>query len=280
MMVRALSFVLLITSFAPNSTSAATAEVTGSSFAKCHLHGLIRLKSAIMRSDYRGDLKRLDEAAARADRYADDAACAGPAAYWQGYAHWRHATNSANEPSPSRTDIAQRLDKAAIALRAAVEAMPDDLEAKIALMGVVQMRPLFEEQGSDSWRNAILETRKLLAELEPIASDNPRFLWLRGGMHFWAPAPLGAGPDAAIELYRKGLAVAHGDSSKGSGLTPGWGKPELLMSIGYVAANRPDPDLALAEEQVRVALKLQPDWHYARDILLPDILKRRAAKGN
>jgi hypothetical protein len=261
------------------SSMAVAAERPEAGFEQCQSKGLVRLKSQIVDYDYRGELDQLDKAAGRAGNFADEANCQGPAAYWQGFAHWRYATNAANDPAVPKARIAERLDRSAIALRTAIAATPNDPEPKIALMGVVQMRPMFEQQGSDSWRGAIIESQRLLAELEQISPRNPRFLWLRGGLHFWAPRPVGLGPDAALEAYRKGLDAMDPASGLQGSLTPDWGKPELLMSIGYVAANRPNPDLLLAEIHVRAALQLRPDWHYARDILLPDILKRRAVSG-
>lgn len=259
--------------------SPSLADTAVSGFASCNSRSLMRVKRTTVQSDYRADLNRLDLSAKRASEFSRDPACAGAAAYWEGFAHWRYATNLANGPATSREAIAARLELAAVALRRAVAAMPSDPEAKIALMGVVQMRPIFEPQGSDNWRSAILESRALLAELEPIASTNPRFLWLRGGMHFWAPAPFGGGPDAAIATYRAGLAHLQDVHAQTVGLAPDWGEAELTMSIAYVAAKRADPDLALAEAQARAALRLRPDWHYVREILLPEILARRASTG-
>jgi hypothetical protein len=233
-------------------------------------------KRAVMDHDYRGELSLL-EADARPTAAAVPSECRSAMGYWRGYAAWRYATNAANDPAFPRDAIAARLRTAVDILREALASSPNDIELRIALMGVRQMQPLFEPQGSESWREAILETRALLIQLEREAADNPRFLWLRGGLHFWAPAPLGEGPDAAVASYRMGLATFRRRAVAESSTAPDWGQPELLMSTAYVQAYRAEPDLEQAEAAARQALSLRPDWHYLRDTLLPEILRRRTA---
>jgi hypothetical protein len=220
-----LYFVVMVSLITILQFAFATTSAPESGFAACHSRSLMRIKAAIVRSDYRAELDLLNINSKKAGDFSRDPACAGAAAYWEGFAHWRYATNAANGPAQFRQEIASRLELAATALRRAVAAMPNDPDAKIALMGVVQMRPIFEQQGSDHWHSAIIESRKLLAELEPVASVNPRFLWLRGGMYFWAPAPFGGGPDAAIEAYRTGLAHLRERPGPTTGLAPSSGEP-------------------------------------------------------
>jgi hypothetical protein len=47
------------------------------------------------------------------------------------------------------------------------------------------------------------------------------------------------------------------------------------MSLASAHLNKPSPDLDAAEEEARAALQLRPDWHYLRDILMPQIDARR-----
>ena len=56
---------------------------------------------------------------------------------------------------------------------------------------------------------------------------------------------------------------------------PDWGKPEALMSLAYAQTIKSPPDLDAATDNARAALKLQPQWHYARDILIPQIEAKR-----
>lgn len=52
---------------------------------------------------------------------------------------------------------------------------------------------------------------------------------------------------------------------------PDWGKAEALMSLAYAHLNASPPDVAAAREEAHAALRLQPEWAYVRDKLLPAI---------
>jgi hypothetical protein len=58
-------------------------------------------------------------------------------------------------------------------------------------------------------------------------------------------------------------------------LEPAWGEPELLMNLSWSNLHKKEPDLKAAEQYARSALALIPNWHYVRDMLLPQI---RASK--
>ncbi|HEY2289236.1 MAG TPA: hypothetical protein VGM86_00920 [Thermoanaerobaculia bacterium] len=58
---------------------------------------------------------------------------------------------------------------------------------------------------------------------------------------------------------------------------PDWGKPEALMSLAYSHLSQKPPDLDAAGEEAHAALRLQPEWSYVRDVLLPQIEAARKA---
>jgi len=75
-----------------------------------------------------------------------------------------------------------------------------------------------------------------------------------------------------MEGYEKGLkAIRNHKTTPSDSLEPSWGEPELLMSLAWSNLNRTTPDLNAAEQCARSALELIPDWHYVRDILMPQI---------
>lgn len=98
------------------------------------------------------------------------------------------------------------------------------------------------------------------------------------GILWSIPAERGGGQDKAMEGYEQGLEKMRKTKVAASEtLDPTWGEPELLMSLGWSNLNRSTPDLQAAEQNARAALALVPHWHYVRDILLPQILKAKAA---
>jgi hypothetical protein len=118
--------------------------------------------------------------------------------------------------------------------------------------------------------NAHIEaSKRFLTKAEALEPANPRVLWVRGGVFLFAPPAYGGSPDRAIETYRKQI-DASGPLTPGSPL-PDWGKPEALMSLAYAQLIKSSPDLDAATDNARAALMLQPQWHYVRDILMPQI---------
>lgn len=258
----------------------ATTSRPENAFSQCRDSTIRGQVQSTLDADFRGDLDRLDRLALALGNAAEHQGCAAAAHYWSGFAHWRFAMNAANDPQYPRPQIADRFRRAAAALRRSLAAAPADVEIRIALMGVVQMQPVFEERGSDEFRISITEARALAGELGAIAGDNPRYLWLRGGLHFGAPRPLGEGPDAALACYYRGLAMLRiaPKPTRGS-LFPAWGEDELLMSVAYTHAYRDQPNLSLAHEFADEALKRRPYWFYLKSILMPEIERRQAAVG-
>jgi hypothetical protein len=115
-----------------------------------------------------------------------------------------------------------------------------------------------------------------MAEATKMAPDNPRVLWIQGGGEWYVAAGRGDEQMKALRTYERGLEIAQ--RLKGTvkdPLEPSWGEPELLMSLAWSHLNGANRDLDAAEARARAALAIVPNWHYVRDILLPQI---RAAK--
>ena len=49
------------------------------------------------------------------------------------------------------------------------------------------------------------------------------------------------------------------------------------MSLAWSNLHKKAPDTKAAETCAREALKIVPDWHYVKDILLPQILKAKSS---
>lgn len=250
------------------STAAADATSTG-----CNSKEMRATVQRVIDADYRADLQALKRGGEELSKFEPDRNCGARASYWRGFAGWRYATNASNNEAATRSEIAEVLRTAAGVLRTSLAKHPDDVEAKIALMGIVQMVPIFLDRGSIEQRDRMKDAVDLNAELSLLAHNNPRFLWLRGGTHFWAPAPFGEGPDAALASYFRGIAFATAQTPTDV-IDPSWGLPELVMSVAYVSAHREKPDLFVARQFLAAALRLRPDWSYVRHQLTADIAGR------
>jgi hypothetical protein len=234
---------------------------------------LAALVAEVRSADYRGDraaLARLDANLGELD----DAALADYRDYWRGFARWRRALNGFNE-TPTPTDLTSDLESAVAHFRSSLERRPDWIEAKLALVGC--WGNLAYLAGSD------MEKKKpLLAELIPVykwleanGRDNPRALWIIGGMQFAAPPPYGGDVARATATLRRGVELAWREAAASvepsPAWVPAWGGPENLMNLAYMYSHVGTPDRAAALAYAEGAVTAVPEWHYVRDVLLPQI---------
>jgi hypothetical protein len=233
---------------------------------------LAALVAEVRSADYRGDraaLARLD--ADLGDL--EDNALADYRDYWRGFARWRRAMNGFNE-TPTPTDLAADLESAVAHFRASLERRPDWVEAKLALVGC--WGNLAYLAGSDAEKK-----KPLLAELIPVykwleanGRDNPRALWIIGGMQFAAPPPYGGDVVKATATLRRGIELAWRESASNAASpawVPAWGGPENLMNLAWMYSHVGTPDRTAALAYAEGAVTAVPEWHYVRDILLPQI---------
>lgn len=233
---------------------------------------LARLVEEVRSADYRGDraaLARLDGelgalAAGRLTQYRE---------YWRGFALWRRAMNGFNE-TPTPDDLRSDLEKAVVHFKASLATQPDWIEAKLAMVGCWGNLIFLAGNDADR-RKAILDeaipTFKWLGEN---TGDNPRALWIKGGMEMAAPPPRGGDLVKAAATLRQGAACAWREAlekPRPPTWVPTWGGPENLMNLAYLYSHGKAPDRPLALAYAEGALTAVPEWHYVRDILLPQI---------
>lgn len=228
--------------------------------------------AAIVRADYRGDraeLARQGEALAAAPSRRN----AAYREYWTGFAFWRRAINGFNE-TPALADLMSDLERCARHERAALALDAGLEDARGALCGCLGGQLFLGSQLAHEKRAAVVE--ELLAAfkvVERMADGNPRSLWIVGG--FQAFSPRGADPARGAATYRRGLAAARAEALAvpREPWAPTWGAPELLMSLAYLNTAGPRPNKEVARAYAESALAMVPDWHYVRDVLLPQIEK-------
>lgn len=224
----------------------------------------------IVKADYAGDRRALERLDGELDAFLGDSATESRVRYWKGFARWRRAINGANEKE-TPPDLAADAEAAARELRRAGELDPAFVDARIGEMQCIGLEFFFDrERARDTTRAARL--RALMSDLRASAADHPRYVWAWGMAYFTVPAEKGGGPENVIPAYHRALErMRNGAGRAGSPLDPSWGEAELHVNLAYSYLNRPGPDLALARKHVDEALRLVPYWHYARDVLRPQI---------
>ena len=125
-----------------------------------------------------------------------------------------------------------------------------------------------------------VERDKVLAEYIPVMKDlmangneNPRALWLIGGMQLQAPPPTGATRSRRLRPCRRASRrrAARRSSSSRAPYDPTWGGPENLMNLAYLYSQGNVQNRELAMAYAEGALVAAPEWHYVRDVLFPQI---------
>lgn len=230
---------------------------------------LVAAKPKLMSADYRADLDELARLREEVVPLADDPAVGYLAHYWAGFASWRIAINGASR-GMSNQDIQAHLERAATDFEASVRLKEDFADGHAAAGLVYGWLAGFYVNDPAAMRDRLGRFRRFSARATELEPDNPRVLWAVGAGYFYSPPEHGGNVDRAIETYRRMDEVSRATSDTESAL-PDWGKPEALMSLAFAHLNHSSPDLVAASEEARAALRLQPEWSYVRDFLLPQI---------
>jgi hypothetical protein len=236
---------------------------------------VIKIVAQIQRADYEGDRPALKLLYERLTPFVDDKELASRVRYWRGFALWRRVLNGFNDSVDSKeqeTDLMQAVDE----FDKSSAKDPAFVDAKIGAESCLGFLIGLNLNDAPRVQELMARGAPLRKEIEAAAPENPRMLWVVGGIEWYVPAERGGGQSKAMETYQKGLEAARKQKGRVTDpLDPSWGEPELLMSLAGANLYRTTPDLNAAEQYARSALELVPYWHYVRDILLSQI---RAAK--
>lgn len=224
----------------------------------------------IRHADYRGDRAALARLCEELTPDSGRTALASRVRYWRGFAMWRRALNGFND-NAGKDELASDLRAGIAEFEAALAADPRFTDAKVGLASC-SVNLSFLSTGPERMAGYKRQW-DLLGEAQHEAPDNPRLAWVLGAAQFYAPPPAG-GQEKAIGTYEAGLVSARRERVADP-LEPSWGEPELLMNLAFANLNRKVPDLDTAERFAREALARVPDWHYVRDVLIPQIAATR-----
>ena len=230
---------------------------------------------AIQQFDYEGNRGALAMMYRELDPYTADRELVPVVHYWRGFAMWRRAINGFNE-TPIPGDLERDLSAAVNEFDLALQADPNFVEAMIGEGGTLGYILYLHRDDSKPDNSRMFHAISLLQTAKEIDPNNPRLLWVAGPSYWVRPVEKGGGEDKAFEAYQRGLVSARQRRAQTvDPLQPSWGEAELLMSLAWSNLHRKQPDLTAANQFARQALTQVPNWHYVRDILLPQIQKSR-----
>jgi cytochrome c-type biogenesis protein CcmH/NrfG len=234
---------------------------------------LVEIKGAVMAADYRGDLGQLASLRDRAAKLSADEQLGYLADYWTGFASWRIAINGASAQMPA-AELKAHLEAATAAFERAARRKADFADAYAGAAGTLSWLAVFHREDRAALNRIMGQAKVAIAKALELEPANPRALWIKGAGFLYTPPERGGSYDRAIETYRE-MEKSSGAPDPASPF-PDWGKPEALMSLAYAHLNHPkNRDAAAALEEARAALRLQPEWHYVKNILVPQIESAR-----
>jgi hypothetical protein len=242
-----------------------------------------RIVERIRRADYEGDretLERLYEELGMQRSVIEDRHFQSRVRYWRGFALWRRAPNGFNQSAGPR-DLEPDLLLAIGEFEEAIRLDPAFVEAKVGLIACLQSLTFLNQSNAARVKELVPRFVQLLEDGLAVAPENPRLLWVHAASQWWGPPGLPIPQvierqNTAMATYRRALEFARKQRGLAQNpLEPSWGEPELLMSLAWANLNQTTPDVRAAQGYARQALALVPYWHYIREILMPQILRRK-----
>jgi tetratricopeptide (TPR) repeat protein len=225
-----------------------------------------------MSADYRGDLEELASLRTRAAKLSDDPDLGYLADYWSGFASWRIVANGASTKMSS-DEAKAHLGSAVVDFESSLRKRCDFADAYASAAAVHGWLAAYNRSDQAEMNKEVENFKRLLNKALELEPSNPRTLWIQAVPYIVLPPERGGNVDRAIELYHK--MIENAGPLRPDSPLPDWGKVEAWMSLANAHLKKPAPDLEAAQEEARAALRLQPDWHYVRDILIPQIDEKR-----
>ncbi len=234
-----------------------------------------RIVAQIQRADYEGDRAAMQRGYDQLKPFMEDQKLASRIRYWRGFAQWRRAINGFNDAVDPK-ELEQNLNTAVDEFKVAMEKDPTFVDAKVGAISCLGFLAFMNRKDQRRAKELVGQILPLVKEADEMAPDNPRLIWVHGPILWNSPPERGGGQDKAIHNYQRGLEVCSKIKTSDDPLEPSWGKPELMMSLAYCYLNANSADTNASERYARNALELVPNWHYVRDILLPQIVAAKA----
>lgn len=231
--------------------------------------------SQIQRADYEGNRETLKKCYEELTPFLDNKEIASRIRYWRGFDLWRSAINGFND-SVDQNELERLLLQAVDEFKDALARDPAFVDAKVGMISCIGYVTYIHRKETERAQQMVAQILPLVTEVRAAAPDNPRFIWVLGPILWYTPVDRGGGVDNIIANYERGLAICAKLKAPDDPLEPSWGKPELMMSLAYTQLTKSPPDVEKAERNVRGALEIVPYWHYARDLLLPQIAEAKA----
>lgn len=107
--------------------------------------------------------------------------------------------------------------------------------------------------------------------------DNPRYYLVKGQSLYYTPHDYGGGITKAKPLFEKSLSLYKETDLKDT-VSPDWGLTDVFSWLAHIAEKEGDIDKAIG--YYNKLLQAEPDYGYVRNVLLPDLIKKKEKNNN
>jgi hypothetical protein len=235
---------------------------------------IAEIVTKIQRADYAGDRPVLQKCYDELNPFLQNAELASRVRYWRGFDLWRSAINGFNE-SVDPAELEKLFSQAVNEFKEALANDSSFVDAKVGMISCLGYMAFIHRNDPNRMKELVGQVMLMVNETKAAAPDNPRLLWVMGPIIRRSPPEQGGGLDGAIANYKRGLEICAKTKPNPDPLEPSWGKAELMMSLAFGYLSKNPPDTEEAERNARGALDIVRQWHYVRDILLPQIITTR-----
>lgn len=236
---------------------------------------VMEIVTKIQRADYEGDRETLKTCYEALTPFVENKDLASRVRYWRGFDLWRSAINGFNDKVDEK-ELERLFLLGVDEFKEALARDPAFADAKVGIISCLGHVIYIHRNEKERAQQLLAQVSPLVKEVQAAAPDNPRFLWVYGPILWYTPVDRGGGNDKVIENYERGLVICENLKAPEDPLEPSWGKAELMMSLAYTQLSKTPPDVEKAERYARAALEIVPSWHYARDVLMPQIVEAKA----
>lgn len=136
-------------------------------------------------------------------------------------------------------------------------------EAYTVLSGILLMRVAVNQMEA---MDLIPLIHEYFAKAEAANPNNPRLFIIKGIVLARTPAAFGGSVDRGLECYNKAVAIYAAEKKENP---ISWGLAETYAWIGQAYEDKKMPDKA--KEAYELALKLEPEFVWVKDALLPQL---------
>jgi len=228
----------------------------------------------IQRADYGDERTVLQKCFDELTPFLENEELASRVRYWRGFAQWRNTLNGFNDLADPK-DLDRLATQGIDEFKESLAKDPDFVDAKVGMIGCLGALVFIHRTEPDRVQQLQGQISALAKEVKEAAPDNPRVIWVLGPIIRRASPETGGGLDKSIENFQRGLDVCSKIKPSQDALEPAWGKAELMMSLAGSYLMKNPPDATAAERNARSALQLAPNWHFVRDLLLPQIVSAK-----